>query len=355
MSSSSSMGSALSYNEEKVKEGEAEVIAEVNVDSDHLSIRDTFARLETMNIRSKDVSFHMSVNPAEGEKLTREQVKELVSDIMKGLGYGSQPYVIYRHDDIGRTHYHVVSIRTDRRGRKIPDRQEKRNCVRILEGLSEKYGFRVGNGNAETLRELGITDRCFSPSAGHVVLQMEAIAQECLSYRFTDADQFQAVMRDHGIEVTERNGHMSLQGLDGQGHPCTPRVDERSLSIPIKSECDRKVTFCLDPQRAPVREAEAVSRIARACLPHAAGLDHFCAMMDRKGISVNVRTDASGKVAGALFIDRVSRCVLDSSEVRGLSLSDIRDLESKASLKEGNRAGNSEGQQTQKVSASRKM
>jgi hypothetical protein len=78
-------------------------------------------------------------------------------------------------------------------------------------------------------------------------------------------------------------------------------------------------------------------------------------MMDRKGISVNVRTDASGKVAGALFIDRVSRCVLDSSEVRGLSLSDIRDLESKASLKEGNRAGNSEGQQTQKVSASRKM
>lgn len=57
MSSSSSMGSALSYNEEKVKEGEAEVIAEVNVDSDHLSIRDTFARLETMNIRSKDVSF----------------------------------------------------------------------------------------------------------------------------------------------------------------------------------------------------------------------------------------------------------------------------------------------------------
>ena len=153
MSSSSSMGSALSYNEEKVKEGEAEVIAEVNVDSDHLSIRDTFARLETMNIRSKDVSFHMSINPAEGERLTREQVKELVSDIMKGLGYGSQPYVIYRHDDIGRTHYHVVSIRTDRRGRKIPDRQEKRNCVRILEGLSEKYGF---NGNVEIVNDASI-------------------------------------------------------------------------------------------------------------------------------------------------------------------------------------------------------
>ena len=355
MSSSSSMGSALSYNEDKVKKGEAEVIAEVNVDRDHLSIHETFARLETMNIRSKDVSFHMSVNPAEGEKLTREQVKDLVSDIMKGMGYGKQPYVIYRHDDIGRTHYHVVSIRTDHQGKKIPDRQEKRNCVRILDGLSEKYGFKVGNGNAETLRELGITDRCFNPSAGHVVLQMEAIAQECLSYRFTGVEQFQAVMRDHGIDVTERNGHMALQGLDDKGQPCTPKVDERSLSIPVKSECDRKVAVCLAPDKAPVREAEAVSRIARACLPHASSLEHFCAMMERKGIAVNVRTDPSGKITGALFIDRTSRCVLNSSEVRGIRMSDIKDLGSKASLKEGRSARNNEGQQTQKSSASRRM
>ena len=80
------MGSALSYNEDKVREGEAEVIEEVNVDRDHLSIHDTFARLETRNIRSKDVSFHMSVNPAEGEKLSKQQIKDLVADIMKGLG-----------------------------------------------------------------------------------------------------------------------------------------------------------------------------------------------------------------------------------------------------------------------------
>ena len=238
MGSSCSKGSALSYNEEKVKEGEAEVIAEVNVDEDHLSILDTFARLETMNIRSKDVSFHMSVNPAEGEKLSREQIKELVSDIMKGLGYEKQPYIIYRHDDIGRTHYHVVSIRTDRQGKKIPDRQEKRNCVRILMGLEQKYGFKVGNGNAEALRDLGLSGRCFDASVGHVVLQMEAIAQECLGYRFTGVEQFQSLMREHGLEVSERNGFMCLQGLNDKGQPCTPKVDERSLSIPIKAVCD---------------------------------------------------------------------------------------------------------------------
>ena len=355
MGSSSSMGSALSYNEEKVKEGEAEVIAEVNVDEDHLSILDTFARLETMNIRSKDVSFHMSVNPAEGEKLSREQVKELVSDIMKGLGYEKQPYIIYRHDDIGRTHYHVVSIRTDRQGKKIPDRQERRNCVRILTGLEQKYGFKVGNGNAEALRDLGLSGRCFDASVGHVVLQMEAIAQECLGYRFTGVEQFQSLMREHGLEVSERNGFMCLQGLNDKGQPCTPKVDERSLSIPIKTVFDKRISECLKPDRAPVRQSEAVSRIVHACLPHAQNIEHFAAMLERKGITCSIKTDPVGKVTGVLFIDRPSRCVMNSSEIKGFRLSDINELKNNATLKENDSSKRNEQQQTKKSSASRKM
>ena len=349
------MGSALSYNEEKVKEGEAEVIAEVNVDEDHLSILDTFARLETMNIRSKDVSFHMSVNPAEGEKLSREQIKELVSDIMKGLGYEKQPYIIYRHDDIGRTHYHVVSIRTDRQGKKIPDRQEKRNCVRILMGLEQKYGFKVGNGNAEALRDLGLSGRCFDASVGHVVLQMEAIAQECLGYRFTGVEQFQSLMREHGLEVSERNGFMCLQGLNDKGQPCTPKVDERSLSIPIKAVCDKRISECLKPDRAPVRQSEAVSRIVHACLPHAQNIEHFAAMLERQGITCSIKTDPVGKVTGVLFIDRPSRCVMNSSEIKGFRLSDINELKNNATLKENDSSKRNEQQQTKKSSASRKM
>ena len=355
MSSSSSMGSALSYNEDKVREGEAEVIEEVNVDRDHLSIHDTFARLETRNIRSKDVSFHMSVNPAEGEKLSKQQIKDLVADIMKGLGYEKQPYIIYRHDDIGRTHYHVVSIRTDHNGKKIPDRQEKRNCVNILKGLEQKYGFKVGNGNAETLRDLGISDKCFTQSAGHIVMQMEAISQECLGYRFTGMEQFQAVMREHGIEATERNGFVVLQGLDGKGVPCTPKIDERSLSIPIKSECEKRISDCLKPDRAPIRESEAVSRIAKACLPHAQSLEHFVSMMERKGITCKMKTDSVGKVTGIMFIDKPSRCVMNSSEIKNLKLSDINGIKSKAKLKDNDSTKHKDHQQTQKASASRKM
>jgi hypothetical protein len=249
----------------------------------------------------------------------------------------------------------VVSIRTDRQGKKIPDRQERRNCVRILTGLEQKYGFKVGNGNAEALRDLGLSGRCFDASVGHVVLQMEAIAQECLGYRFTGVEQFQSLMREHGLEVSERNGFMCLQGLNDKGQPCTPKVDERSLSIPIKAVCDKRISECLKPDRAPVRQSEAVSRIVHACLPHAQNIEHFAAMLERKGITCSIKTDPVGKVTGVLFIDRPSRCVMNSSEIKGFRLSDINELKNNATLKENDSSKRNEQQQTKKSSASRKM
>ena len=148
MSSGSSMASAIGYNEDKVKEGLAAVIAEVNPDPDHTTVLDTFARLETRNIRSQDVSFHMSVNPGPDESLSEQQLKEMIGEIMGGLGYGKQPYIIYRHNDIDRTHYHVVSIRINHEGRKIPDRLERRRCNSILKEMAPRFGIRIGRNQA---------------------------------------------------------------------------------------------------------------------------------------------------------------------------------------------------------------
>ena len=168
-------------------------------------------------------------------------------------------------------------------------------------------------------------------------------------------EQFHAVMREHGIEATGRNGFVVLQGLDEKGIPCTPKIDERSLSIPIKSECEKRISDCLKPDRAPIRESEAVSRIAKACLPHAQSLEHFVSMMERKGIICKMKMDSAGKVTGIMFIDKPSRCVMNSSEIKNLKLSDINGIKSKAKLKDNDSTKHKDHQQTQKASASRKM
>jgi hypothetical protein len=46
---------------------------------------------------------------------------------MKHLGYGNQPYLVYKHADLERVHFHIVSTRIDcETGKKIKDNYEKK-------------------------------------------------------------------------------------------------------------------------------------------------------------------------------------------------------------------------------------
>ena len=78
-------------------------------------------------------------------------------------------------------------------------------------------------------------------------------------------------------------------------------------------------------------------------------------MMERKGITCKMKTDSVGKVTGIMFIDKPSRCVMNSSEIKNLKLSDINGIKSKAKLKDNDSTKHKDHQQTQKASASRKM
>ncbi|MCS3335591.1 relaxase/mobilization nuclease domain-containing protein [Bacteroides xylanisolvens] len=56
--------------------------------------------------------------------LTDEQLTAIGQEYMEKMGYGNQPYIIYRHEDIGRPHIHIVSLRIDEQGKKIKDYKE---------------------------------------------------------------------------------------------------------------------------------------------------------------------------------------------------------------------------------------
>lgn len=141
MRSGGTVMSALDYNQEKVDAGKAIIVSTSNIRDGEKGIRSIFRAYENRNIRSRNVSFHMSVNPSPQDMITDGQIPAFVSELMSGLGYGNQPYVLFRHDDIGRCHYHVVSVRVSYDGKKIPDRQEHRRCSEITRELSNKYGL----------------------------------------------------------------------------------------------------------------------------------------------------------------------------------------------------------------------
>ena len=58
---------------------------------------------------------------------------------MEALGYGKQPYIVFKHNDIAREHIHIVSLRVDGDGRKINDKFESRRSKKITDALEKKY------------------------------------------------------------------------------------------------------------------------------------------------------------------------------------------------------------------------
>jgi hypothetical protein len=57
------------------------------------------------------------------------------------MGYGEQPFIVYKHEDIERKHIHIVSLRVDEQGKKINDNFEHRRSMTACRELEQKYGL----------------------------------------------------------------------------------------------------------------------------------------------------------------------------------------------------------------------
>ena len=321
MEAAGSMSSPLEYNERKVASGEASLLEFWNMDAPpgYDGIRSTFERYEHLNIRSRDVSFHMTINPSEGETMTPDAVKRLTLALMEDLGYLGQPIAVYEHHDIDRTHWHVLSIRTNEQGKKIRDFQEQRRCQESLQRHAREFGYQVGNGTAERMAQQDIDISRFDPKRGHSVAQMDAIFRECLKYHFTTVTQFQMILEHHGIHadaVTADNTHFVLQGLNSKDRPCTRKVDEAAIGLDLYRMYEERAMECYSNRHNPRREMSKVSSIGSVCLHFSKSEEHFLNMMKRKDIDVAIyRNPKTGAVTGANYVDHMTRHAFRGEEL----------------------------------------
>ena len=159
--SGSSPGGALYYNKEKVDKGEAEVLFRQKM----LEPFDRYGRLDIdacmesfrpyleANRRTINTVFHTSLNPSPVDELTDEQLRDITREYMERMGYGQQPYIVFKHKDISREHLHIVSLRVDENVRKISDSHEYDRSMSVLRELERKYGLHLAPGKDSVQRE----------------------------------------------------------------------------------------------------------------------------------------------------------------------------------------------------------
>ena len=146
-SGNSFYGAAL-YNQQKVDKGEGEIIGKQLIANTAPKQADKNLKVLSNNSRVKKPLFHVSLSFAAEEKgkLSNEKLVEISKEYMEKMGYGKQPYIIYRHDDTAHPHVHILSTRVDISSKaKINDSHERYRSQEITYNLELKHGLVVAN------------------------------------------------------------------------------------------------------------------------------------------------------------------------------------------------------------------
>src|ERR1700744_1579915 len=115
---------ALHYNENKVTEGQAELILSSGFagDIEKMNFHQKLQRFENLLMLKPSVktnTLHISLNFDSVEKLDDETLQKIAITYMEKIGFGDQPYLAYRHHDAAHDHIHIVTTNIQANGEAI--------------------------------------------------------------------------------------------------------------------------------------------------------------------------------------------------------------------------------------------
>jgi hypothetical protein len=214
---------ALLYNEQKVAEGAATYFHSGNTDSVNPFLYDQNHRLnalldiETGNARAKNKCLHISVNPSKSDSLILDDkaIRLEIGQMMEHMGYGSQPYFVYKHKDLERVHYHVVSTRIDSvTGKKIKDNYEQEKMQRFIQGLEQKYDLK----QEEPKSQLRQNDFMLNATCSDLKARVEGIFKLLnQSTGIVNETMYHDILRAFNLEVQRSGKGSVVQVTDNDG------------------------------------------------------------------------------------------------------------------------------------------
>ena len=327
ISTGSSLFGALAYNQDKVDRKEAEVLFSNKMllsEDGRFSIGGCMRSFEMqmpVQLSTKKPILHISINPHPEDVLTDQQLADIAREYMQKLGYGEQPYLVYKHTDIDRRHIHIVGLRVDENGRPLNDRFEHRRSKQITRELERKYDLHPAERRERAEHpELKKVDY----AAGDVKHQIgNTVKAACYGYRFQSFGEYRALLAAYNVCAEEVKGEINGRPYQGIVYSAMNGKGEK-VGNPVKaSRIGRSVGYEA-VQRRMERSGEAIKngklkertrKIVAAAMQTAHNRQEFEQELKRQGIDVVFRRNDNGRIYGVTFIDHDSRVVLNGSRL----------------------------------------
>ncbi len=323
----SSLYGVLAYNGEKINEGQGRLLATHKIFDEgtgRLDIRraaEDFSRCMPAQVRTRNTVIHISLNPHPDDRLTDTELTAVAEEYLEKLGYGNQPYVVFKHEDIGRHHLHIISVNVDEDGRRLNKDFLHRRSKRITDGLECKYGLHTVERKRQPQAELLCT---VDTAAGDVKRQVGNVLKGISGrYKFQTLGEYRALLSLYNLTVEECRGEAHGREYRGFVYSAT---DDRGKKVgsPIKGSRFGKRYGYEAFERWCTASKEQIKERKLGNMTHATAMAallrtkdraEFIALLKAKGVDVVLRETDTGRIYGATFIDHRTRCVLNGSRL----------------------------------------
>jgi hypothetical protein len=319
---------ALSYNQLKVDKESGQILFTHNmvetIDGQY-SIQKLLRSFEpylAANNRTEKPVLHISLNPDPREQVTDEKLQVIAEDYMEQMGYGNQPFVVFKHTDIDRSHIHIVSVCIDEEGRKISDAFEKRRSVKISRALEEKYGLLPMT--EKDIRAESLIFRPVDYKSGDLKSQIASVVRYLpKNYKFQSIGEYNALLSLFNITAEEVKGTLHGEPRQGIVYFALNENGEKA-SNPFKASLFGKQAGYLKLQDHLKSSSESLKNesskpLLKNIIEVAMNLTKdeigFKKHLLDQGINTIVRRNAENRVYGITFIDHNSKIVWNGSRL----------------------------------------
>lgn len=325
---SANLYGALAYNQLKVENENGKILLAnkmIETANGHYSVAQlaqSFAPYLIANRNTEKHTLHISLNPDPNDKVSDDKFREMAEKYMQEMGYGEQPFVVFKHTDIDRSHIHIVSVCVDEQGKKISDKFEKMRSMNLCRELERKHGLIPA-----TDKEHRQNDKVFRPvnyKAGDVKSQIASVIRHLPNYyQYQTLGEYNALLSLFNITTEKVQGELHgkmQQGLlyiplnekgERAGHPFKASLFGKNAGLPalvlhfVKCKTALKDSSTKQTLKSAVTIALKTTRDERA----------FKKQLAEHGINVVVRRNDTGRIYGITFIDHNSQAVWNGSRL----------------------------------------
>lgn len=325
-----SIKGAINYNEKKVKEGKAELIAAKSYTKEaaKLNFHEKLNRLQhlaDLNTRAETNCLHVSLNFDITENLTQEKLQLIAQAYMEGIGFGKQPYLVYHHTDAAHQHIHIVSTNIQRDGKRI----SMHNLGRMQSEKARKeieVNFKLVNASdrqqnyQQPLKPINLEKVQYGKSATKQAIS-NIVNQVVSQYKFGSLPELNAVLKlynvtaDRGSENTRmfEKGGLQYSLLDANGNKVGVPIKASSIyNKPTLKELEKK--FEINKGKKQFQKQQLKDKLDNV-LSKVKNRNEITNALQRLKIDILWRTNTDNFLYGVTYIDHYTKMIFNGSDL----------------------------------------